>query len=210
MPNITKLNLSRAVESGVDADWISTMSSDALHRPRMRPTTLSGKGKIAAVVLLVFPSKEDGSSVILTKRPDNLRNHPGQISFPGGQQEGTETLAQTAVRESHEEIGIEPKQVEIVGQLNNVYIPPSDFTVTPFVGWIESRVPYRLQMEEVAEVIEAPLAHLLNDSSRTVATVQSARSGQREVPCFRYLNHEIWGATAIMLDDLLCRLNHVT
>ena len=199
--------LRSAIEQGVDESWQSEMSSDALHRPRQRPSKLPGQGQSAAVLMLMFPSADQPTepSMVFTRRPETLRHHPGQISFPGGRCEEGETPEQTALRETFEEIGVSPEQVEIVGRLNSVYIPPSDFTVTPLIGWVSKRPKFSLQESEVAETIEIPVTYLLDRNNRGLAMVESSR-GARDVPCFLFQDRKIWGATAIMLDDLLSRI----
>ena len=175
-------------------------------RPETRPKDLPGDGREAAVMLLIFPSKDDESlHTILTRRKENLQHHPGQISLPGGRRDEGESIEQTALREVEEEVGIDRTGIETLGTLNLVYIPPSDFTVTPFVGWLASEPTFKKEVDEVAEIIRVPLTDLLDSSIRKYSSVDSDLR-TREVPWFSIQSHQIWGATAIILDDFVQRL----
>ena len=156
----------------------------------------------AAVLALLYPLEEGVPAVILTERRDHLNKHAGQISFPGGRREPDESLLQTALRETHEEIGLPPETVDILGGLTPLYIPPSNFCVYPFVGVLPAPPILRLQDEEVAAILHAPLPLLLDPATR-----------QREdrllhgktviIPFFHVNGHKVWGATAMMLAELL-------
>lgn len=185
-------------------DWVSSMSSASLKRPRTRPAELSGIGRIAAVMLLMFPDAEGQTQTVLTRRRDTLKHHPGQISLPGGRQEPGEPLAETAVREVEEEIGVAREQIQILGELNPLYVPPSDFTITPFVGWVDDEPTFRLQASEVAELIQVPIGHFCDPATRQFSAVDNDTQ-DREVPWFSSGGRQIWGATAIILDDFVQR-----
>ena len=201
------------IEAGIQTQqpdgWVSSMGSSKLVRPETRPEDLPGEGREAAVMLLFFPSVRDETMhTVLTRRRDDLADHPGQISLPGGSRDKGETLEQTALREVEEEIGVDRSRVEMLGKLNSIYIPPSDFTVTPYVGWFESEPTFTLQADEVAELICFPLTDLLDSSIRKYSSVNSDLK-HRDVPWFSIQNHQVWGATAIILDDFVTRLQSV-
>jgi 8-oxo-dGTP pyrophosphatase MutT (NUDIX family) len=161
-------------------------------------------------MLMVFPSGENGSlQSILTRRKDSLNHHPGQISLPGGRRDEGETLDEAARREVEEEVGVERSAMEILGTLNPIYIPPSDFTVTPFVGWLPGEPEFELEPEEVAELIHVPLTLLLDPTIRQVSSV-SSDARDREVPWFSIEGHQVWGATAMILDDFAQRMRKET
>ena len=129
-------------------------SSTKLHRPQTRPEHLEGDGRQAAVMLLIYASGNPSKlHTVLTRRKDDLQHHPGQISLPGGRRDQNETVEQTALREVEEEIGVERSEIEVFGELNTVYIPPSDFTVTPIVGWLAQQPTFAIQPEEVADCL---------------------------------------------------------
>ncbi len=235
---LPKHKLVQAIELSELGDWVSPVDVAHLNRPRVRPTGLPGQGRVAAVLLLVYPnckssrlseSKEAATTcqdsdfdlnLVLTKRNSGLSNHGGQISFPGGRQDDGESLWQTACRETFEEIGVgqtvDSEQadsedvigdpIELIGRLNPVYIPPSDFTVSPFVGWQDSRPEFARAIEEVEQVIEVSLADLLDPKSLKQGEVVTANSGRLEVPYYQAGEHRVWGATAIMLSELLERI----
>jgi len=173
-------------------------------RTETRPAELPGQPRQGAVLLLLY--KMNGQThLVLTRRRDDLPSHPGQISFPGGRRDPGESLQQAALRECYEEVGVHPGRVTILGQLTPLYILPSDFQVTPFVGWHEGRPEMVAQPTEVAEIIEVPLEHLLDQKTRDKEDWEW-KDGLMEVPFFRVDEHKVWGATAMMLSEFVERL----
>ena len=202
------------IEKALAADhpdgWVSEMSSSKLVRPETRPAELEGEGRKASVMLLIFPAGDgDSLHTVLTRRKDDLQDHPGQISFPGGGREKGETIEQTALREVEEEIGIDRESIELLGRLNSIYIPPSDFTVTPLVGWLSKEPSFVLQASEVAELICVELAQFFDRSIRKRSPVTTDPK-TRDVPWFSIGKHQVWGATAIILDDFVHRIESVS
>lgn len=175
-----------------------------LPRPIRRPDNLQGKARVGAVLLLLYP-KDEQLHLVLTRRRDDLNSHAGQISFPGGRQDDGEPLTQTALREAYEEVGIIPAQVQILGELTPIYIPPSDFEVHPFVGW-HAAAPQFLPAEwEVAEILEVPLPHLFDPTNRRQEP-RDFNGYTLQIPYFAIGEHKVWGATAIMLSEFVGRL----
>ena len=162
--------------------------------------------KPAAVLVAVVDQAEPG--VILTERPDTMRNHPGQISFPGGRidPEDDGPIA-AALREAEEEIGLAPSAVEIVG-IADRYRTITGFEVTPVVGVIPPGLALRPCPGEVAGMFEAPLRHLLEPSHQLVRTVMW-RGRERSYYEIEYEGRRIWGATAAMIVNLSRRLELV-
>lgn len=158
----------------------------------------------AAVLALLFPFGET-TALVLTQRHADLKAHSGQISFPGGRIEPGETPVEAALREGWEEVGIDPAAPDVLGTLTDLYIPPSDFTVTPVVAAIPERPVFRPQEEEVDVIIEVPLPALL-DPAAHVSAVWTFGEREIEVPYFAFGDFEIWGATAMMLAELLALL----
>ncbi|WP_456427251.1 NUDIX hydrolase [Rhodocaloribacter sp.] len=155
----------------------------------------------AGVLALLFPL-DDAPAVLLTIRRAHLNDHAGQISFPGGRREPGEDLRATALREAHEELGLAPESVEVLGALTPLYIPPSNFCVYPYVG-VTTRAPdLRPHDEEVAEVLAVPLARLTAPGVRR-REPWTLRGRTVEVPFFDLDGHKVWGATAMMLAELL-------
>jgi 8-oxo-dGTP pyrophosphatase MutT (NUDIX family) len=159
-------------------------------------------GKVTkAAVLIPLVLKEDGLSVLLTQRTNHLRDHAGQISFPGGRMDPEDQSPNdTALRESQEEIGLDPRRVEIIGHLPQ-YLTVSGYSVTPVVGLVQAQAEYVLDEFEVADVFEVPLSFLLDPANHQVRLWQSEQGGRRfySMP---YENRFIWGATAGMLRNL--------
>lgn len=156
----------------------------------------------AAVLALFYPNKNYETTLLLTQRSSYKGVHSAQISFPGGKLEKTDTnLKEAALRETFEEVGVEQTSIEIVRELTDVYIPPSNFLVTPFIGFVDQKPKFTLNYE-VASTIEVLMSDLLDD--RNVATVNLTTSYMKniDVPCFKIDNHIIWGATSMMLSEI--------
>ncbi len=179
-------------------------------RVNKRPSDMEGEPRIGAVLLLLY-CKAGALHIVLTRRRADLNSHAGQISFPGGRQEPTETLPATALRETHEEIGVPATAVTILGQLTDIYIPPSDFEVHPFVGWYHNgkRPSFQPAPTEVAQILEVPVAFLMQPETRKTGPWEF-RGMRLTVPYFDVDGHMVWGATAIMLSEFLARLITVT
>ena len=164
--------------------------------------------KEAGVLILLFPGKDD-LSFFLTRRTDTVENHKGQVSLPGGAQETGESLEQTALRETCEELSIEPACVKIVdGPLTPVYIPVSGFRATAFVAFTPDRPKVTPEPGEVVEIIEAPLELFVEENS--VAEEEWEIRGYKGiVPFFNVNGHKVWGATAMMLGEFAEMLRQV-
>ena len=151
--------------------------------------------KPASVLLLVVNHPEP--SVVFTQRTTHLADHAGQISFPGGRREGDETPEHTALRETQEEIGVDPARVEILGRLPQ-YNTKTGYAVTPVVGWAEPPLTYQPDPREVADVFEVPLAFLLDAGNHRYESA-FYRGRMRKYWAMPYGERFIWGATAGML-----------
>jgi len=154
----------------------------------------------AAVLVLLYP-KDGGMNVVLTLRTDDLPDHPGQISFPGGRQEPGEALEDTALREANEEIGLQYGIANVLGELSPLFIGPSNFCVHPFVAVSETEPRLAPLEEEVAAILHVPVASLFDPQSLAVER-WSLRGEMVDIPCIRFHQYRIWGATAMMLSEL--------
>jgi 8-oxo-dGTP pyrophosphatase MutT (NUDIX family) len=152
----------------------------------------------AGVLILLYPHDDEWYFPLMKRVEDGLV-HSGQISLPGGSQEAGESLHETALREASEEIGVTCD--EVIGELSTIYIPPSNFLVTPTVGCVDHRPEFRLDSREVAELIEAPLA-MLFDPNVVKREPWTVRGMQVEVPFYQIGPHKVWGATAMILSEL--------
>ena len=159
----------------------------------------------AAVLMLIFP-KNGEWHLVLTERTGNENDpHSRQISFPGGSAEAADVdLAATALRETHEEIGVEPSVIQLIGAMTDVYIPVSNFHVQPFLAWTNAPPQYQRQETEVKSVIETPLSVLKNEANWKVKDIRvSAQYDLKNVPYFDVFGNAVWGATAMMISELL-------
>ncbi|MCB2208015.1 MAG: CoA pyrophosphatase [Bacteroidetes bacterium] len=155
----------------------------------------------SAVLALFYPQNGD-IGLLLIKRAVDDTVHSGQISFPGGKKEKSDTnLRETALRETFEEIGISSADISIIGSLSKLYIPPSNFDVYPFVGYISSQ-PKLSTNYEVESVLKVPVSELTGTDSIQYKTVKGRDGQLYEVPCYFVQDEIIWGATAMMLSEL--------
>ena len=159
-------------------------------------------GKVTrAAVLIPLLLQPNGLSVLLTQRTTHLRDHGGQISFPGGRMDPEDAGPnETALRESEEEIGLERERVEIIGQLPE-YLTVSGYSVTPIIGLVKPQAEYVLDEFEVADIFEVPLSFLMDPANHQVRVWQSEQ-GSRRFYSMPYEGRFIWGATAGMLRNL--------
>jgi len=150
----------------------------------------------AATLLLLYPGLDGELTVPLTVRHADLRAHAGEISLPGGAADPTDaSLEATALREAHEEVGVEPSSVTIIGALDDVWIPVSNFELRPFVGAVAARPTMTPQIEEVTEIVELPVRQLLTDGAILDELIEGP-GWQLRAAAYRYAGHRIWGATA--------------
>lgn len=159
-----------------------------------------------AAVLVPILMEPEGPSIVYTVRKGHLQDHAGQISFPGGSLEPSDdSLLETALREAEEEIDLGRELVEVIGELEEMFIPPSNFRVSPFVGLLPVEAELTLQPDEVEEIFTVPLEDLL--SPQAFQRVLWNREGREyKVPVFDVEGRRIWGATAAMTGVLLARL----
>ena len=158
--------------------------------------------KQAAVLMLFYP-KASQTHLALILRTSYNGVHSSQIAFPGGKVEDFDVdLRETALRETHEEIGVNPNHVNVIRAFTEVYIPPSNFMVYPYLGYSESELEFILQEDEVAGLVEFPFADFMNDKIIVNTTMKTSYAGSIEVPGFQVREHFVWGATAMMLSEL--------
>lgn len=155
-----------------------------------------------AAVLVPLFQKDGECHLLFTKRSHQVKYHKGEISFPGGVvDEEDRELVHTALREAYEEIGLQEKDVQIIGMLDDI-VTVTEFIVTPIVGFFPYPYPFRVSQIEIAELIEVPLPFLLQKDSFSEREI--FRMGRREwVYAYQYGDHIIWGATARILKQFL-------
>lgn len=157
---------------------------------------------VPAAVLVPLVLREDGPTVLLTQRTAHLANHAGQISFPGGRMEDSDASPEdAALRESAEEIGLAPDQVQLIGRLDD-YVTVTHFRVTPVVGLVQPDFTLTLDAFEVAEAFEVPLSFLVNPANHQRHHRTTPVGHKRYFYAIPYQDRYIWGATAGMLVNL--------
>lgn len=157
--------------------------------------------KPGSVLILLYPDTDE-IKFPLMKRPEYLGAHSGQVSLPGGKAEGSETAIETALREGEEEIGVRASNIEIIGTLSEFFVIPSNFMVTPVVGIQRSKPVFSPDPIEVVRVLNGTVSGLLRDDAVTVSDITAAKVYQLRAPHFVFDNEIVWGATAMMLNEL--------
>ena len=158
--------------------------------------------KKAGVLVLIFPDKDNEANLLLTKRATYKGNHSAQISFPGGKvEEGDVSIVETALREANEEIGINVESVKVIKKVTKSYIPPSNFMVTPTLGYVTLMPQFKINYE-VAEIISISLKDLLDDDKQIKKVMSTSYMENIEVPCYQFKGHIVWGATAMILSEI--------
>ncbi|WP_405604481.1 NUDIX hydrolase [Polaribacter sp. Asnod1-A03] len=163
---------------------------------------IKNKPRKAAILALFYPNDNEKTCILLTKRASYKGTHSSQISFPGGKLDVLDkSLKNTALRETFEEVGVLESSVKIIRELTDVYIPPSNFLVTPFLGVVKQRPNFILNYE-VDTIIEVLLDDLMHDNSLSSVKMNTSYMKNIEVPCFKLNNYVVWGATAMMLSEI--------
>ena len=163
---------------------------------------ITDAGRISSAVLLPLFVKDGQYYILFIKRTEMVKDHKGQISFPGGQREAGEALMDTALRECCEEVGVSPGDVEVLGELDDEITTTSSYIVTPFAGRIPWPYELRKNDYEVDEIIEVPVAALLEDGC--LRDDIEFLNGEEVASCaYHYEGRIIWGATARILNRFL-------
>lgn len=158
--------------------------------------------KQAGVMALFYP-KNSETYLILILRKTYKGVHSAQVGFPGGRFEDSDTnIQETALRETFEEVGVPIDTVKVLKPMTPLYIPPSNFTVAPFLGITEATPDFIKQDDEVEDIIEVKLTDLLDDTNVSNVSVMTSYKLELEVPAFILNGHVVWGATAMMLSEL--------
>ena len=164
--------------------------------------------KPGSVLILLY--EEKGKVMFpLTKRPEYMGTHGGQISLPGGKTEGAETRIETALREAEEEIGISASKVNVLGSLTEFFVIPSNFLITPIIGYLNEAPDFKPDSKEVKKIIYTSVDDLLRDDAVHTKEIMAANMFPMSAPHFEIENEIVWGATAMMLNEFRMILKDV-
>lgn len=162
-----------------------------------------------AVLMMLYPHEEVYFTSLIV-RPDYDGVHSGQIAFPGGAKEKQDAdLMQTALRETHEEVGVHSSAIQIIGALSEIYIPPSNFLVQPYIGVLTERPVFAADEFEVAEILEEPISTFLSPKAVQDMIVNLHTGKQLDVKAFNVQGHTVWGATAMMLAEFRALMSDI-
>ncbi|HMQ47313.1 MAG TPA: CoA pyrophosphatase [Saprospiraceae bacterium] len=176
------------------------------HAVRQRVVEAPENAMLASVLALFYPKDEAWHLVLIERTSSNPNDrHSGQISFPGGKKDLEDSsLAHTALREAEEEVGVLQDQIHLLGRLTELYIPVSNFIVHPFVGITYQQPFFRHQESEVSAILEVPFRLFMEPGIRQAADIR-VQNGMllKDVPIFKVQGKVVWGATAMILSELL-------
>ena len=159
--------------------------------------------KSAGVLALFYPDNNYNTKLVLILRKSYKGVHSAQVGFPGGKLEKQDiSIKHTALRETFEEIGVPVHAITITRKLSQVYIPPSNFQVYPFMGFTNKTPKFIKEDKEVEAILEINLKHFIDDKAVITKKVNTSYSVEVEVPAFQLNSHIVWGATAMMLSEI--------
>jgi len=157
----------------------------------------------AAVTALFYPNKDNQTFLILILRKTYKGVHSAQIGFPGGKVEPEDKdLKDTAKRETEEEVGVPYDDIQLIKKMTTAYIPPSNFNVHPFIGYLEDTPKLIKQDDEVEDIVLVDIDDFLNEDSLIEETLTTSYATELTVPAFHLNGHVVWGATAMMLSEI--------
>lgn len=157
----------------------------------------------AGVMALFYPDATYDTKLMLILRKTYRGVHSAQVAFPGGKEEDhDESIMATALRETAEEVGVSEHQIEVLREMTQVYIPPSNFYVHPFIGMSQETPQFRKQESEVEELLEVTCRDMIDDENVVTEIVNTSYQKTISVPAFKLNGKIVWGATAMMLSEI--------
>lgn len=157
----------------------------------------------AGVMAVFYPGTEGFTQLVLILRKSYKGVHSNQIGFPGGRVEDVDRdLKETALRETEEEVGIPRNEIQVIKKLSELYIPPSNFSVQPFLGIVEKYPSMVPQETEVEEILEVRLSDFLDDRNIITQNLSTSYAKNIDVPAYKLNGHIVWGATGMMLSEI--------
>jgi 8-oxo-dGTP pyrophosphatase MutT (NUDIX family) len=185
------------------------LSSQLKMAPSMREKELKTmedrmkNARKSAVMALFYPNAQQETNFVLILRKTYKGVHSNQVGFPGGKvEEEDQDYKMTALRETEEEVGIDPKKIQVVREITATYIPPSNFIVQPFIGILEETPSFIPQPSEVEDIIEVALTDFLSENAVIEKELTTSYMKKIQVPAFYLNDHVVWGATAMMLSEV--------
>lgn len=191
-------------------DRLPGLAAQLRMAPKMREAEIRSMGadkapKPGSVLFLIFAGTDGSACTALIKRPQYNGAHSGQISFPGGKAENSDLdYCFTALREANEELGIEPQEVEVTGQLTDLFIPPSNFLVKTFIGLSNTTPKFRPSPSEVEQLIVVPITAFFRPENILNQTLSLSNGYRISTPCYKIGSWVIWGATAMIISEFTC------
>lgn len=196
-------NLAIRIEQGLPGESAHLLMVPAHRKTISKPVEGESNYRTAAVLALIVPDAINNlPRLVLIERSEGPVSHSGQISFPGGKREGDEDLLVTALREANEELGIPADEVKLLGSLTSLYIPPSNFMVHPFLGYMNKVPDFVLSESEVKRVLMPAVDVFLNNDNISLEIFKSTNGTIVHAPSYKVDDVTIWGATAMMIAEI--------
>ncbi len=175
---------------------------DRLHELRQEANHIT-KARRAGVMALFYPNQNYQTNLVLILRKTYKGVHSAQVGFPGGKIEKIDrSIKDAALRETEEEVGIHRDDIDVIKKLTQIYIPPSNFFVQPFLGVVSKTPKFVLEEREVEALIEVDLNNFMDENCITTRILSTSYATHLEVPAFYLNGHIVWGATAMMLNEV--------
>lgn len=157
----------------------------------------------AGVMALFYPTNNMGTNLLLILRKTYKGVHSNQVAFPGGKEEKSDDgLLTTALRETYEEVGVAPKDITVIKEISEIFIPPSNFMVQPYIGLYRNPKPFVKQDAEVELILEVPVSDFLDDTLVVSKKMTTSYAVDIVVPAFKLNGYIVWGATAMMMNEI--------
>ncbi len=196
--------LSKRLKNGLPGSEAQDIMAPSNRRELVKLSTDADKARPSSILIILYPDSMGDISTVFIKRVEYPGVHSGQIAFPGGKFETEDTsLLQTALRETKEEIGLEIPENLVAGKLTNLYVPPSNYIISPYVAVLDKIPLLNPDFIEVAEAFSVPLSHFLSPESRVVRSYKTNSGIEIPIPGFTFGNYFIWGATAMIFSEFL-------
>jgi len=192
--------IKKNIKTGLPGKFAQQKMSPSLRNTSNKEEDINNARK-SSVLILIY-EKNNTLHIPLILRTLGGNNHPGQISLPGGKYELSDTsLEYTALRETEEEIGINKKDVEIIAQLSDIYIPNSNFLVSPYIAYLKTKPLFNTNPFEVEDLLEVPIKEIFEEKNIQTFTTEINKHNIN-APYYAHSKHKIWGATAMILSEL--------